>query len=113
AVGDTIAYSYVVKNTGNVTLAGPFTVSDNKATVVTCPATTSLAPNASITCTATYTITQADLDAGSVTNKATATNGNVTSNEATATVTASQHPHIKVTKSADPTTYNALNQVIH
>ena len=37
AVGDVISYSYAVKNTGNVTLAGPVTVADDKATV-TCPA---------------------------------------------------------------------------
>ena len=37
AVGDVIGYSYVVTNTGNVTLAGPVTVADDKATV-TCPA---------------------------------------------------------------------------
>ena len=65
AVGDVISYSYVVKNTGNVTLAGPVTVTDDKATV-TCPAG-GLAPGASMTCTASYTITQGDLDAGSVT----------------------------------------------
>ena len=68
AVGDVISYSYVVKNTGNVTLAGPVTVTDDKATV-TCPAG-SLAPLASMTCTASYTITQADLDGGSVKNTA-------------------------------------------
>ncbi|HEX2912156.1 MAG TPA: hypothetical protein VH186_15205, partial [Chloroflexia bacterium] len=93
AVGDKITYSYVVTNSGNVTLNGPFTVSDDhiiSPNVVTCPATASLAPGASITCSATYTITQADLNAGSVTNKATATNGKVTSNEATATVTATK-----------------------
>ena len=28
-----ISYSYVIKNTGNVTLSGPFTVTDDKATV--------------------------------------------------------------------------------
>ena len=37
AVGDVISYSYVVTNIGNVRLAGPVTVADDKATV-TCPA---------------------------------------------------------------------------
>ena len=65
AVGNIISYSYLVTNNGNVTLSGPFTVSDDKATDEACPATpTSLAPGASVTCTASYTITQADLDAG-------------------------------------------------
>ena len=39
---------------------------------IACPATT-LAPGASETCTATYTTTQADVDAGSITNTGTAT----------------------------------------
>ena len=70
SVGDVISYSYLLTNNGNVTLVAPFTVTDDKATV-TCPATpTSLAPGASITCTASYTITQADLNAGSVKNTA-------------------------------------------
>ena len=84
-VGDKITYSYVIKNTGNVTLTGPFTVADNKTTV-TCPTTASLAPGASITCSASYTITAADVTAGKVTNTATAAGGGVTSNTVTETV---------------------------
>ena len=37
AVGQSISYSYLVTNSGNVRLAGPVTVTDDKATV-TCPA---------------------------------------------------------------------------
>ena len=104
-----------MKNTGNVTLSGPFTVADDKATV-SCPATASLAPEASITCTASYTISQADLDAGSVTNKATASvsyNGQtVTSNEDTETVTAVQGPALSLVKTATPATYSTVGAVI-
>ncbi len=57
-----ITYTYVVTNTGNVTFSGPLTVTDDKATV-TCPAG-GLDPGASITCTATYTITAADITRG-------------------------------------------------
>ena len=78
AVGQTITYTYVIKNTGNVTLPGPFTVTDDKVTTVTCAAGP-LAPGATLNCTGTYAITQAELNAGSVTNTATASttyNGN-------------------------------------
>ncbi|MCC6457746.1 MAG: VWA domain-containing protein [Caldilineaceae bacterium] len=91
-VGDTISYSYKLTNDGNVTLNGPFTVSDDKATVV-CPAEpASLATGESITCTATYVITAQDIANGSVTNIATGhaqdPQGNdVASNEDTETVT--------------------------
>src|SRR5205085_1908773 len=72
-VGHVIHYSYTVKNVGNVTLSAPYAVSDDKA-AASCPSTpATLAPGASVTCTASYTITQADLNAGSVTNHATAT----------------------------------------
>ena len=68
--GDTIDYAFLVTNTGNVTL-DPVTVDDPKVGTVLCPATT-LAPGASTTCSATYTLTQADVDAGGVDNNATA-----------------------------------------
>ena len=46
-------------------------ITDAKVGPVTC-ATTTLAPSASTTCTKTYTLTQADVDAGHVPNSATA-----------------------------------------
>jgi len=52
-VGDTVTWTYVVTNTGNVTLTS-ITVTDDKIGTVSCPATT-LAPGDSTTCTATGT----------------------------------------------------------
>ena len=101
-VGQVISYSYLVTNTGNVTLPGQFTVSDNKLTV-TCPATATLAPGASITCTASHTVVQADLDAGAIVNVASASNGVVTSPSDTVRVEAVQKPSLVVVKSS-PTT---------
>jgi len=72
--GDKLDYTYTLTNNGNVSLSGPFTVTDDKITdpnAVTCPATpTSLAHGETIVCTATYTVTGADISAGSVANKA-------------------------------------------
>src|SRR4029077_2633565 len=68
---DTIHYTYDVTNNGNVPLVPPYSVSDDKVTV-TCPQTPHPLPvNGSIQCTASHGITQADLNAGSVTNNAT------------------------------------------
>lgn len=67
--GDSIAYSFLVTNTGNVTLTS-VGVNDPKVGAVSCPVTV-LAPGASTTCSASYTITTADASAGSVTNTAT------------------------------------------
>ena len=116
AVSDAIAYSYTVSNTGNVSLAGPVTIADDKATV-TCPAVASqgntdslLDPGESLDCTASYSITQADLNAGSVTNTASASADGTTSADATATVTAVGA--LALTKVASPLTYSAVNDAI-
>jgi hypothetical protein len=91
--GDVIAYSYLVTNTGNVALAGPVTVFDDKSTDESCPAVSTvgnangnLDPGESIVCTASYTITGADMTGGSVTNTAYATADGTQSNNDQETV---------------------------
>ena len=73
SAGDTIAYGFTVTNTGTQTLT-EITLSDPNVTVSGGPIA-SLAPGAtdSSTFTAVYTLTQADIDAGSVSNTAVAT----------------------------------------
>ncbi|WP_341957478.1 AraC family transcriptional regulator [Microbacterium sp. LWH13-1.2] len=76
SVGDTIDYSFTIENRGNVTLSG-VVLSDTLAGLstpdITWPTTNRvLAPGEVATATATYVITQSDVDAGSVTNTATA-----------------------------------------
>ncbi|MFP2996277.1 gliding motility-associated C-terminal domain-containing protein [Spongiivirga sp. MCCC 1A20706] len=73
AVGEVINYDIVVTNTGNVML-NTITISDTNADggVVTPNTIASLAPGASETVVAQYTITASDLTNGSVTNVATA-----------------------------------------
>ncbi|MCW5254808.1 hypothetical protein IBX28_30775, partial [Streptomyces sp. SHP 1-2] len=78
-LGEEVTYDFTVTNTGNVTIKdvkvkeGEFTGSGELGEV-DCPEdAASLAPGASVTCTAAYTVTQADVDAGSIENSATAT----------------------------------------
>ncbi len=81
-VGQVLPYQILVRNTGNVTWPAAPTVTDSKTTV-TCPAG-AVAPGAAITCSANYTVTQADLDAGSLLNTA---SGTITVTGRTATAT--------------------------
>ncbi|GAB3933774.1 hypothetical protein GCM10027614_05510 [Micromonospora vulcania] len=77
SVGQQVPYSFFVVNTGGVTLTN-IVVTDTQTPPssnanlgpITCPVTI-LAPGANTTCTATYTVTQADLDNDEVTNSAT------------------------------------------
>ena len=79
SAGETVTYSFLLTNTGNVTLTdvtvteGEFTGTGELSDVICPPAAGSLAPGASVTCTADYTVTQADVDAGSISNTATGT----------------------------------------
>ena len=114
AVGDTVDYEYLVTNTGNVTLTGTISVSDDRISSVSCPVPPAggLAPTASLTCMATYVVTQADLDAGEVTNIASATDGTTTSDDVSETVDAVQGPSLAMTKTATPQSFAAVGDVV-
>jgi predicted outer membrane repeat protein len=120
-VGQTISYSFVATNTGNVKLtsvgiadtqtapAGALTSGPTCQSLSTPPgtcsgSTTTLVSGQSATFTATYTITQADLDNGSVNDSATASGTPpsgppVTSPPSTATVT---FPTVQITITTSP-----------
>ncbi|MEO9863954.1 hypothetical protein, partial [Yoonia sp.] len=75
-VGDTLSYSYLVRNIGSVRISD-ITVVDDKIANVSCPAAPGnvLEPVPAgagaanfLTCTGDYIVTQADVDAGEVTN---------------------------------------------
>jgi uncharacterized repeat protein (TIGR01451 family) len=112
AAGDLITYTFLVTNSGNTTLTD-VTVDDPLFGLNFGPVT--LAPGASETFTYDYTITQADVDAGQVINTATATgtfNGVDYTDTDSETITAVQTPSISLSKTADPTTYNAAGDLI-
>jgi len=67
--GAVITFTFVVTNSGSVSLFG-VTVSDPAVGTVACP-TDVLAPGASVVCAATYVVAQVDIDAGLVRNVAT------------------------------------------
>jgi LysM repeat protein len=117
-VGQVINFQYEVTNSGGTAIGGPVTVSDNK-TVVTCPPVNTvgnmngdLDPGEKIDCTSSYAITQADLNAGSVTSNTTASAGGILSNTATTTVSMNSAQVLELTITANPNTYNNAGQVI-
>ncbi|HEY4224742.1 MAG TPA: hypothetical protein VGM70_02925 [Pseudolysinimonas sp.] len=114
SAGSTINYSFLVANTGNQTVHG-LSIDDPKVSGVTCLVTT-LAPAASTTCTASYLVTQADMDSGSITNTATATaldpTGAARTSTSSAVVSAPSAAHLTLTKSASPTSVSAVGDAI-
>lgn len=117
-VGQVINYNYVITYTASAALAGPVTVLDLQS-AVTCPDLTtvgnlnsSLDQNETVICKSSYSITQADLNLGSVTKNATASVGGSSSNPASVVAAMAQNKSLTLTTSANPTTYNQLNQII-
>lgn len=122
ALPQQLAYSFLVQNTGADTIHGlnitesVFTGSGGPLTI-SCPVTT-LAAGAQTTCTATYDVTATDMGAGVIDNTATAhgltpSNTPVDSNPSSAKVTTQENPQLTLTKSASPTTYSQVGNVIH
>ena len=119
AINQTIPYQYNVTNTGGTVLTGPVIVTDSKTTV-TCKGINEVGdldadfdPGEVVTCTSIYTITQADLNTGSVTSTATASANGVLSNTVTTAVDMTPNKILEVSGTATPTTYNNASQAIN
>jgi uncharacterized repeat protein (TIGR01451 family) len=106
-----------VTNAGNVTLTS-VGVTDPMAglSAISCPSST-LAPGASETCTATYTTTQTDVNTGAITNTGTATGTPPTGTKVTATSSVTvpgptASPKITLVKSANVSSYSGPGTVV-
>ncbi|MBD9480710.1 DUF11 domain-containing protein, partial [Pseudoxanthomonas sp. PXM02] len=121
AVGQVVTYSFLVSNTGNVEVTA-LQINETAfsgtgaAPAITCPVNT-LAAGANTTCTGTYTVTQQDIDAGSLTNTATASGNSPTGSTTTsppdsATVTSTAAPALTVAKTVTSTGPYALGSTI-
>ncbi len=125
--GDVITYTYVVENTGNVTIdnvtivdAGPTfngVPGTNSLSPINC-GTSSLDPGQSTTCTATYVLSQADINNGLASNTANATGmdptgATVDSPDDTATTDISAMPMLEMDKTAgSPSILNGVDGLI-
>ena len=116
-LGQVITYTYEIKNSGNATL-GPaqFTVTNShiSTTPLNCGTLdTTLAPGATVSCTATYSITQTDLNANSVTNIATASGGGAGASPSVNTTINKSITSLTLNTTASQQTYNQAGQVIN
>ena len=105
AVGDTVTYTVTVENTGNVTVSN-IVLTDSMMPEEKVPAAFTLAPGEDKSVEYTYTVTQADVDAGSFSNTASAEGkdpkgGDVPADPQTVTIdTVDAEPALTVTKAA-------------
>ena len=104
-VGDRLDYLFTVRNTGNVTITDPVSITDPLITdaggTITCDPVP-LAPGDTLECRGSYSATLADLDAGQIDNSATASDGNVATPNSDVTVGAVQNPALDTVKTAQP-----------
>lgn len=99
-LGDTIPYTITATNTGNVTLHN-VTINDPSAVIDSCSPVlgSSLAPGASMDCSAAHVVTQPNMDAGSYVNTSTANSTEAGPESDTETVTFVQSPNLSIVKS--------------
>ncbi|WP_431280364.1 DUF7507 domain-containing protein [Leifsonia poae] len=119
--GQLITYTFVVTNTGNVLVSGiAITETAFSGTGVLGAATcdvTALAPTEQATCTAAYTLTQADVDSGQLSNTATASGTDpnqdpVDSNPSSVVIPSDPSPALTLLKTANLTSVTTAGQVI-
>ncbi len=121
AAGTPVAYAFAVTNSGNVTISGlavadTFSAPAGPGSAVTCP-TDPVAPGQTVTCPSSYTLTQADVDGGTVNNSAVARGRTpagtaVSSAPATARVQVAAQPQLSLTKTASPTGVGAADALV-
>ena len=118
--GEEIGYSYTVTNDSAVDadgVVGPVIVMDDKAEVSCDDVNTvgnndnNLDPGEMVSCTSSYTVTGSDVEAGSVTNTATASMGSTRSNTVSLTATVST-PVLVIVKSGELDGTFAADQTI-
>jgi uncharacterized repeat protein (TIGR01451 family) len=116
--GDTVRYHYLVTNTGNVTLRD-IKINDllPGLSAVACPSAT-LNPAKDMTCAASYQLTEANANAGKVTNTATTSGtppsgARVTSPPSSVTVTIPADPGLSILKSASPGSFDTAGTTVH
>ncbi|MCF1753369.1 beta strand repeat-containing protein, partial [Mariniradius sediminis] len=109
AVGDVLNYTIVVTNTGNVTLPNVVVVDPLTGLNQTIA---SLAPTASQSFNTSYAVNQADIDAGSVANTASASSGSVNVSDQVV-VSAVQSPALSIDKSVAETSFDAVGDVLN
>ena len=110
--GQIVPYSYLLTNTGNLTLTGISLSDDNTDAVPVCGATT-LAPSATITCTAQHTVTQAEMDAGgNLVNNVTASSNEAADATDNLSIPITQSPSLTVAKSSTATDVTAAGQIV-
>jgi uncharacterized repeat protein (TIGR01451 family) len=116
-IGDVIHYTITATNSGNVTLHGVEVIDPNVGDLLCTPdnPAADLAPGDSIVCTATHTITQDDLDAGSVFNEACVDDSDGPAAEACDDVTTEgeQNPELDILKEVAEAKFTDVNQVLH